>query len=471
MFFDKFLERISFFTGNKIHQKNNSRIVPLLRPSKDESERLTLEEANRLIAEKKHRQALNIVNATIESGISTNQLMLKKAFLLSQNKEYEAAHKIWVMLSKIENEPRLADLAKQSLETSKKIQHESIKATKLLIDNLHAEAKQYQRKLRHLQKSENCSPDANLIQLIRKEAEIARADELPKLSLALINETLLSGIESPMLVHDKALCISMMGQQEVALELLKNLNQEIKNQEIKDSISKSIEEITKNAKHYESKATTYLAKQARSAAKHNGLEIQFLPEANQINDKVKLKSLIFQEARAALNENPKASFDLINAILDYAPGDLAPLQLKGEALAALNQYDEAIAIWKDLAKSTTKKIAQKASELISKVIAEKAIFINTNESSKAAISYFICEHFKNNLTPTLSIEAIEILKQLDTHDILSSDPQLQKHQLQLQFKTLVIDYLEARLSKISRLNASATDQKPGTIGKTDLKAG
>ena len=74
MFFDKFIEQISLFTGNKIHQKNNNRIIPLLRPSKDESERLTLEEANRLIAKKKYK--LNKLFA----GVADKNLASKKVF-------------------------------------------------------------------------------------------------------------------------------------------------------------------------------------------------------------------------------------------------------------------------------------------------------------------------------------------------------------------------------------------------------
>ena len=71
MFFEQIRERIPFLNSNKTHLTR-----------KKESERIALEEANQLISNKKHKKALKVINSAIDNGISTNQILAKKAFLL-----------------------------------------------------------------------------------------------------------------------------------------------------------------------------------------------------------------------------------------------------------------------------------------------------------------------------------------------------------------------------------------------------
>ena len=181
--------------------------------------------------------------------------------------------------------------------------------------------------------------------------------------------------------------------------------------------------------------------------------------------------MIFNQARSSLNLNPQASLYLVDSILDYFPGDLASLQLKGEALFALKQTDEAIQIWKNLTDSKNENIAKKAAELISSTFTQKTKSINIKKSPKAAVSFFIQQHLNHNLSPILNKEVEKNLLQLKPPNTDISDPELQQHQLQLQFNTLVIEHLETQLHEKGRLDASAAAQRPGAIRKTAREAG
>ena len=96
MVIKKFIRKFPFFNFSKYNRKKST---PLLNPSKDEIERLTLKEVDSLISEKKYKKALKSITTSIENGAKTNNILLKKAFLLSQMGQYEDAHAIWEKLS------------------------------------------------------------------------------------------------------------------------------------------------------------------------------------------------------------------------------------------------------------------------------------------------------------------------------------------------------------------------------------
>ena len=263
----------------------------------------------------------------------------------------------------------------------------------------------------------------------------------------------------------------MMGQKSAALDILRNLKKTAKGLKLTNSINQSIEDIKKNAKHHQSKSKFYLAKQAKLIARTSDLDPEFIPEPRNVDNKTHIKFLVFRKARSVLEEKPKASLYLVDSILDYFQGDLAALQLKGEALAALRRNEEAIQIWKNLAHSKDENISNKARELISQNLSQRAKQISANKPPKAALFFFIKEHLKLNLAPTVNDEVEKILTQIEPSNPDSSDPELQRHRLKLLFNTLVIECFETQLRDRGRLDASATAQKPGTISKTALKAG
>ena len=212
-------------------------------------------------------------------------------------------------------------------------------------------------------------------------------------------------------------------------------------------------------------------KQSIAVAKANSLETAYLPNPNQATGNTNNKSLVFKEARISLERNPKACLGLTNSILDYFEDDLAALLLKGEALAALNQDDKAIQVWKELTHSQNEKINQKASQLITESLVKRAKTISKKKSPKTALFFLVEEHLTNNIIPILNEDIKALLKQLESMDTESIDPELQSHQLQLQFNTLVIECLERQRRDQGRLDPSATAQKPGAIRKTAPKAG
>ena len=147
------------------------------------------------------------------------------------------------------------------------------------------------------------------------------------------------------------------------------------------------------------------------------------------------------------------------------------MQLKGDALARLRQDQEAINIWKKLANSEHEETANKALQSITNVLSQKALQIHSTKSSQEALSVFIDEHLKINLTPKLNELIIPILMQSEPDTEAFSDPELAQHQFQLQFNTIVIQHLEAQLIKQKKSNNCAASQKPVAISKTGPKAG
>ena len=460
MFFEQIRKQNPFINGNKTNFNH-----------KKESERLALEEVSQLISEKKYKRALKVVDANIHNGTATNQILFKKAFLLAQIKRYEEANAIWRRLSELKNKPKLAASAQQSLEATKRIELERIKSTKHLINYLHARAKRYQQNLNNLPKPKDWSTEVDVTPLVCKEAALARSADLPKLAFDLTDQSLRAGLESPLLVLDKALSLGMMGQHSTAIELLEDLNQGIKNPEIKDRIKECKDKLNSEADYYVSRKTFYLTIQAMIVISASSIDVQHMSEDIIAKTEPEIKSLIFKEAISCLDESPETSLWLANSILDYYPGDGASIQLKGESLAALEREREAIQSWKKLTDSENKEIATKASESISKTLTKMALHTNLSSSPVEAISFFIREHLELKLPPKFNNGLKAILEQLEPSNTDFSDPELEQQQLQLVFNTLVIECLEAQLQKQGRLNATSTDQKPDGISKTAPEVG
>ena len=463
MIIKKFIRKLSFLNFSTYDRKKS---IPLLNPSKDEIERLILKEVDSLISEKKYKKALKSIATSIKSGTKTNNILLKKAFLLSQIGQYDDAHEIWEKLSNLTNKPRIAALAKKSLTTSKHLQANHINSVKLLIETLHVIAQKYQQKLNHLPTSKDEYSGENIIPAVRREAEIARTYELPKLSSDIIEQTLQAGLESPLLINDKALSMSMLGQHEKALEILTSLEQEIKNPSIKNTIKESITNLEKSASHHQVKRSIYLIKQSKVLAISSGIEVNSIPDEFNASSELEVKSLIFGVAINCINTNPKACLRIVNSILDYFPDDGASMQLKGEALAELKRDKEAISTWTKLAHSEHEETADKARQSISKLLAQKALLISADKSPQEAISAYIDEHLKINLTPTFNELITPILNQSEPDNETLFDPEIEQHQLQLQFNTVVIQRLEAQLINQSNSKNRSPAQNPAAISKT-----
>ena len=147
------------------------------------------------------------------------------------------------------------------------------------------------------------------------------------------------------------------------------------------------------------------------------------------------------------------------------------MQLKGEALAELKKDKEAINVWAKLAHSEHEETAEKARQSISELLAQKALLISADQSPQEALSTFIDEHLKINLAPTFNELITPILNQSEPDNEVLFDPELEQHQLQLQFNTIVIQRLEAQLIKQSNSKNRSPTQNPDAISKTAPEAG
>ena len=471
MFFDQLFERLPFLNNNKTN-KIQKRCDPLLaRRSKKEKEKIAIEAANNFIAEKEYKKALRVINETLETGNTTNKLLFKKAFLLSQNEQHDKAERIWSKLANLKSKPKLAATAKKCLEASKQSQEKALINDKLLLNKLHSKANQYQWKLKDLPKSDYFHPETNFTQLICQEAERARTAELPKLAFDLIEIAINAGHKSPLTIHHKAICLNMMGQSKEALKLLRELSSKIKNPEFKAKITKSISEFKNPSKQEKARLKIYMLKQANRFAKASNLKIQFLPKTKEYDSKIDVKHLIIKESRNALKINPLASLDLTNSILDYFPDNSLALQAKAEALASLKQDEQALKVWLILIQSQNRKAAQEASRSISQLFGQEAESICAKNTPEEAVRFFISRHLKHKITPAVNPNIKSILMQLEPAIDKITDPKLRHHKLRLAFNTHIVDFLENRPKEQGHLNDTARPQKLGVISETAPKAG
>ena len=417
-------------------------------------------------------KALDRVNSAIQTEGDSNQLLLQKADILLRKGKIHQSRQILNKIKKTKNNSKESDEANRLLLKLDQLQ-QKLAASKpeQLIKILCKCAESYNEQLVNLPQTKSQALDLEIIQLVRREARRARSRDLPKLSLELLEQTLQAGNESPWLHHDIALSLYMMGQSNQALKILNELAAKNKGAKISSSISENIGKISSKPNLYKSKINSQLTKQAVLITKSKSLNTQHIPKNANTSPKDKVKPLIFKEARSTLKNNPAATLLLTNLILSYFPGDLASLQLKGEALASLKEIDKAINIWKALSRSENTKVATKASELIGQTLATKARSISTKKSPKAAILFYIQKNLESNLSPTLNKDIENILSRIKQSGNDLSDPHLLKHQFQLQLDTLVIEYLEVLRNNKGRSEGPASAQKPGAIRKTAPKAG
>ena len=151
------------------------------------------------------------------------------------------------------------------------------------------------------------------------------------------------------------------------------------------------------------------------------------------------KSLIYKEAITCFKSNPDISLTFVNTILDYFPNDGASIQLKGEALFSLGRFDEAVQTWAKLLDSDNEAISHKASISISNCLGKEANLISIKKSKKEAILFYIKNLLKYNLDPLPNSKILKILEELSPESNSKDNPELQQHQAQLTFDSLLLE--------------------------------
>ena len=468
MFFDRFVARLRPHSSKKGHKKGSQ----IKQAAASPNEPPLLQLSKNLDSTKELNAALKEVDQAIEGKSATSQQLLLKAEILLRKSRFQKSRELLTSISRNKKDENSAEAAKQLLKIFPQLLRESHnKKFANLIEDLRKIADNYERNLQSLPPINNLPTDFDITLLIRREGAAARSAELPGLSLELINRTLQDDQESPWLLHDKALSLHMMGQQQAAQQILGKLKKSSKERKLTNSVNKNIADFKKNRKHVQLKLNFYLAKQLRSTSSKNNLDATFLPEDKEINSQTKIKPLAFKKARSILTENPKGCLHLVSSILDYYQGDLAALLLQGEAFYALKKNDEAVHIWKSLVHSQEKNIAKKASELLSQSFSKKAKQISAKDSPKAALKFFIKQHFTHGVAPTINKDIKQILRQLEPPENRFIYPDLEHHYSQLLFNTHVVECLEEQFHERGRLDGTSSAQKPGAIRKTAQKAG
>ena len=429
-------------------------------------------EHNNLNTKRKLNQALKNIEKLIQDTGTNNQLIIQKADILIRKKKFNQARQILNKIAQDKNDQKASDLAKKLMAVSQKMKRkEAVRERKKFIKDLFEIAKKYDYEIINLSKSEHSSLEIDIPLLVRKAARQARTSDLPNLSRELIDQTLQAGYQSPWLLHDKALSLLMMGQRAKALSILKELQGEGQGEKLTTSIVKTIRFIKNNPKHDQSKINARLAKQSIRILKSSDHKETFSSELIKAGHETNVKILILKQARCYLKKDPQTTLNLCSSVLDYIPGDSKSLQLKGEALARLRRNDEAIEIWKELNQSENKKAALKIFDLISQNIINKAQLLSSKKSPKAAVVFFIKEHLRYKITPSMNKQISKIVFKLNQRNENLICPELQKDQLELLFNTLVVDYIEMQMRKQGRLDNGSAAQKPRTIRKTVQKAG
>ena len=466
-------------------QKNgNKKNLPLLNPTPDEllrllkstdktaSEYSLLKSNDNLNTTQKLNTALKNIDQTLKKEGRNSLLILQKSDILIRKEKYKQALQLLHGIYKDKSDSESSKTAKELILLSHHLRQKNAQKKNIkTLEKLHSILRKYNYKPRKIPPSNNLSPGFDIIKSIQQESRQARTSDLPNLSRELIEQTLQAGYQSPWLLHDKALSLIKMGQRAKALSILRELQAESQGEELITSISKTIRFIKNNPKQDPRKIDAYLSKESMQIIKSSDLKTTFLSELEKAGPETNVKILILKQARSTCKKNSQETINLCNLVLDYIPGDNKSLQLKGETLARLGRDSEAVKIWKDLNKANNKKAANKVFDLISQNICSKAHLISSKKSPKAAITYYIKENLRHKITPTLNKQISKILMELNKEVDVFISPELQKHQLQLLFNTLVIDYIEGQMRKQGRLDDSSKAQKPDTIGKTASKAG
>ena len=380
-----------------------------------------------------------IEQSIIKEGPS-KKLLFEKASILVRKSKFHKARQLLRTISNDTSDREFSEKAFELLLKIKDLQQESqLHKTKELICKLHEIADKYNYKLCELAKLEGNILEHDIPSLVRQEARRARTAELPMLSYELIKETLEGGQASPWLILGQASSLNMMGQRSKALNLLGELKETVTGEKIKDSINKQIKDIKSDSESRLSKKFFYLQRQAKAVANNIQHKMQFADDDKTLLNSSEVKSLIYKEAITCFKSNPDISLTFVNTILDYFPNDGASIQLKGEALFSLGRFDEAVQTWAKLLDSDNEEISHKASISISNCLGKEANLISIKKSKKEAILFYIKNLLKYNLDPLPNSKILKILEELSPESNIKDNPELQQHQAQLTFDSLLLE--------------------------------
>ena len=391
--------------------------------------------------------ALRMINQAIESGNTSQRLLLEKAALLSKQHQFGEAHEILKALAKFEGEEDIAALASQALKASKKSQHKELEIRQHLAGRLHKIAKTHHASLDILPKPNQLNTKQDLLLLVRREAEHARSNGATRLSLDLLDAALAGGLQSPWLLHLKAKSLCAIGDFNQAEAIWNELIKSQNRSKLNETIRESLNNLANEKKNFLSKRPKKLIASCRKLASSADWPVQHLPKPESIQPKTNTQKMVIDEAIAARKAgHSQLSLDLLNKIFDFYESNTRALLQKAEALATLDRISEAFEIWAQLRSIDNEKTSELAQKSLSKWITDQALKKSISESPEEAMTYFINEFINIGKLPEFNNKVFSIMNgsQPPDPELSRKELRLQKMKSQIQFNNAVMGILQAR---------------------------
>ena len=446
MLFDQ-VRSIFSFSNRQKSRKASKRRLSLLPPSKEEAIRLTIEEAEKLRKARKLKDAIQVLNASIQDGKSSNKLLLTKALLLSSDKQFEESQKILKTLSKTKNDPDISSSAKEALRTVRRLETEIKNSKILLLTNMHALAEKSNQKLICAPQPSELNAEHDLVLILRKEAANARNKNRFQLSLNLIDCAFESGLSSPWLLHQKGLTLKAIGQFDEARLIWEKLSKTQNKEKIQRVIEESLDGLNADKEKFLQDRPKRVIRHCKAITKDHKWKNLHLPDSIPQGIKSNSRQLVIDEAKAALESGEsELCIELLEACSLYYANNRQGMLLQAEALFTAEENDKAIGLLKELSTTKEDKYARKAKAMLNSKLAEKAKAVCIKKSPEQAITYYIEQHLAAELNPEYNQNLDEILTKTMSSSDLSSDQELRKHQLRIKFNNIFIDHLEAKLT-------------------------
>ena len=221
---------------------------------------------------------------------------------------------------------------------------------RVLLGILHTCLSQYQRSAVHLPALEALRDEMDLHNLILKEAIAARNNQLPRLSLVLLEQAIAHGFDSCWIVNNKALALRQMGDLSGAIAAWSELADLEGRPDFSLKVAAQLKATQQQlAEQRQSQRMSVLAAlhesldQAKRSAVH-------LPELEALSDEMDLHTLILKEAIAARNDHlPQLSLVLLEQAMAHGFDSCWIVNNKALALRQMGDLSGAIAAWSELA--------------------------------------------------------------------------------------------------------------------------
>ena len=436
----------------------------MLQPSKEESIRLALAQAERYAEKKKWKAAIGALNQALDKGISNDKLLLQKGLLLGKTHQFKEAQKILRNIINNNNKSILTKEAKEALFSINVLQKEVTESSRLFLKQLHDLINKQNQRATHLPDPQLLKTGQDLSTMVRKEAALARNQHHYSLSLRLLSSGIEHGLKSDWLFYEKSLTLKAIGQFQAAEAILNDLakTKGKGKDRLIQTAEKTLQNLGKERKQFAKFKTSRVLDHLKSIATEQTWPLRRLPlKAGKRGDR-EIQKLCIEEAKAAFNANQsELCLALMEAMLLYYPENQQSQILKARAEINLGRKEQAMEALKQVAPGDG-KFALIARAMLGEIWLETALKMDVEKSPQKAIHFFISQHLDSGINPEYTPKLNDALMQLNPSEELHTEPDLRLHQLNVRFNGQLIDLLEARLLQQtkSRPRLKSTAQTP-----------